>query len=266
MNLFVRLLMNLQLKYYTVSLFSYLLCLSLLSFLCTGCDRGGVSHGNVDGIDVSHYNWKLQRSDVDGLIVLCPQYSKIELVCGTMPSKEDESVLLVVEAAYTGDTLNEFKHENIAGGHVSGGKRYKGYKCKNNSGAFVYYNDSWKFLYDDYSSELDKAAANGGCGFAQEIIIHNGKIMETKRKDFGRNQYRALCEHDGKLCVIESKNIISFGDFKQKLKTLGVKHAIYLDMGAGWNYAWYRDGKKVIELNPIGSNSKYCTNWITFFK
>ena len=49
-----------------------------------------------------------------------------------------------------------------------------------------------------------------------------------------------------------------------------VTHALYLDMGRGWNYAWYREkGGKVKEIFPeskLAPSYKYRTNWITFYK
>jgi hypothetical protein len=204
------------------------------------------------------------RKDTLGLIVLYPQYSSIDLVCGTMPSKSDSSVILFAEAAYTGELLNEFKHSNVAGEHVSQGKRYKGFKCKRNTGAFVYYGGKWEFCYKDYSQEIDKAAENGGAAFGQEMIIHKGKLVEIARKDNNKNQFRALCNHDGKLCIAESNKVVPFGDFKKQLLSLGVDDAIYLDMGPGWNHAWYRNKGKIVELHP--KLHHFCTNWITFYK
>ena len=204
------------------------------------------------------------RKDTLGLIVLYPQYSSIDLVCGTMPSKSDSSVILFAEAAYTGELLNEFKHSNVAGEHVSQGKRYKGFKCKRNTGAFVYYGGKWEFGYKDYSQEIDKAAENGGAAFGQEMIIHKGKLVEIARKDNNKNQFRTLCNHDGKLCIAESNKVVPFGDFKKQLLSLGVDDAIYLDMGPGWNHAWYREKGKIVELHP--KLHHFCTNWITFYK
>lgn len=204
------------------------------------------------------------RKDTSGMVVLYPQFSSIDLICGTMPEKSDSSVILFAEAAYTGELLDEFKHSNVAGDHVSQGKRYKGFKCNRNTGAFVYYDGTWKFCYKDYSQEMDKAAENGGAAFGQEMMIHKGKVVESARKDNNKNQFRALCNHDGKLCIVESKGIISFGDFKKQLLNIGISDAIYLDMGPGWNHAWYRDKGNIVVLHPKLHN--YCTNWITFFK
>lgn len=206
----------------------------------------------------------VQRVDTLGLIVLYPQYDSIDLVCGTLPSKKDNRVILFAEAAYTGELLKEFKHSNIAGDHVSGGKLHKGFRCKRNTGAFVYYNGTFKFCHKDYAKEMEVAAQNGGSAFAQELMIYKGRLVEIARKDSNTNQFRALCNHDGRLCIVESTAKIPFGDFKKALLSLGVSDALYLDMGAGWNHAWYRDGNRIVELHPKKHN--YCTNWITFYK
>ena len=49
------------------------------------------------------------------------------------------------------------------------------------------------------------------------------------------------------------------------LEKLGVTHALYLDMGNGWNHSWYRsnDGD-VIEIHP--KTHSFATNWIVFKK
>ena len=198
------------------------------------------------------------------LIIYTPDYSSIDLVCGTMPSQSNKNVIFCAEAAFTGELLKEFKHSNILGDHVSGGMRYKGTGCKRNTGAFVYYGGKWKFLYKDYSKDLDVAAQNGGMGFGQEMMIHEGKRVQTIRKDANRNEFRALCELNGMLCVIDSKGVSAFGDFIQALLDEGVTEAIYLDMGPGWNYSWYRDYDGVsheIHKHRI----VYTTNWITFY-
>lgn len=55
--------------------------------------------------------------------VYTPSYSAVDLVCGTQPSKYDSSVIFCAEAAFTGE-LKPFDHSNIAGDHVSKGKKY----------------------------------------------------------------------------------------------------------------------------------------------
>ena len=217
------------------------------------------------GTEVEECSNYTKCKEKGNLIIYTPDYSSIDLVCGTMPSQSDKTVIFCAEAAFTGELLKEFKHSNILGDHVSGGKRYKGTGCKRNTGAFVYYGRKWKFLYKSYSKDLDIAAQNGGMGFGQEMMIHEGKRVLTIRKDANKNEFRALCELSGKLCVIDSKGVSSFGDFIQALLNEGVTEAIYLDMGPGWNYSWYRDDSGV--PHEIHNHRIiYTTNWITFYK
>ena len=104
----------------------------------------------------------------------------------------------------------------------------------------------------------------GGAAFTQELIIKENTLLKTPRKDFSQNIFRALCELHDNLCIIESDSITSFGDFKKKLVEANVENAIYLDMGSGWNHAWYRSSDSIVKLHPKTHN--YCTNWITFYE
>ena len=121
-----------------------------------------------------------QQADVmriettNDLTIYYPQYSDIDLACGQMPEKTDTNVIFCCEAAFTGQLLTVFQHNNIAGHHVSGGIFYKGYRCKPNTGCFVYYQDQWKFLLHNYIAELQMAAKKGGMGFGQNMIIYDG--------------------------------------------------------------------------------------------
>lgn len=229
-----------------------------ISYSCSKCP---CSKGCICNYETMNY---VDSIDTNGLILRIPQFSSIDLVCGTMPSKTDTAILLVAEAAYTGDTLNVFNHSNIAGDHVSNGRRFNGYRCESNTGAFVFYKGKWKFCYQSYTKELDSAAAYGGMAFAQELIIYDKKPLKTIRPDSNRNQFRALCNYKGSLCVVESKGQLLFGDFREKLLNIGISDAIYLDMGIGWNYAWYRNDTGIVEIHEHSHN--YCTNWITFYK
>lgn len=202
------------------------------------------------------------------LNVYYPEYSKIDLVCGQMPKTAQKDVEFCCEAAFTGELLNEFKHSNIADNHICNGEMKKGYRCKANTGGFVWGKGKWKFMRKaDYPT-----TANGwSMGFCQLLIIHNGEtrpIGSKMRKS--KTIYRALCEKDGKLCIIESKKVMTYEFFVKCLSAYKVTHALYLDIGRGWNYAWYRDKDgKVKEIFPeskLAPSYKYRTNWITFYK
>ena len=98
------------------------------------------------------------------LNVYFPEYSKIDLICGQMPKAAQKDVEFCCEAAFTGELLNEFKHLNIADNHICNGVMKKGYRCKANTGGFVWGKGKWKFMRKaDYPTE-----ANGWeMGFCQ---------------------------------------------------------------------------------------------------
>ncbi len=177
------------------------------------------------------------------LIYLKPDMSALsmDMVCGEIPSADNDSIILAFAGAFTGTEFDK-GHSNIAGDHVSGGTQFKGYSCKRNTGAFTWSPVSGpKFLYKDYSSAFDKAAAEGGMGFSQEMMIHDGKAVKTTRPLGNRNVFRALClDSDNKLTLYESQGVLRFGNFIDALLSQGVKEALYTDMGQGWNYCFYR--------------------------
>ena len=213
--------------------------------------------------------------DTGGLRIYYPNYSKIDLVCGKMPSKDDKSVIMFAEAAFTRELLEKFSHKNISSSYVSNGKYYSGYLCKRNRGVFTYYNGEPHFVYQGgflkvpwpkyMEGALREAAHYGGCGFAQEMMIYEGKEIPHTRPASNTNEFRALCMIDGKLAVADSKGSVKFGDFIKSLLQVGATEALYLDMGPGWNYSWYRDANgNAVEIHS--TPTKYATNWITFYK
>ena len=169
------------------------------------------------------------------LNVYYPEYTKIDLVCEQMPKAAQKDVEFCCEAAFTGELLNEFKHSNIADNHICNGEMKKGYRCKANAGGFVWGKGKWKFMRKaDYPTE-----ANGwNMGFCQLLIIKDSAVrpIGAKMKN-NRTIYRALCEKDGKLCIIESKKVMTYEFFVNCLSAYKVTHALYLDMCRGWNYA-----------------------------
>ena len=204
----------------------------------------------------------------DSIIVYCPDYTRIDLVTGTIPSTSEKSVIFLCAGAFTGERLDEFKHSNIAGHHVSSGKFHQGYRCGPNNGVFTWSPGKGArfFNYSHKNSEapLKAAAQEGGMGYCQSLLFLNGKQFKGCFKAYVSNQYRALCEIDGKLCIVDCTRNLPFGSFMSALKKLGVKNAIYCDMG-GWSYSWYRvDDGKVKEL--FSSPNKYATNWIVFYR
>ena len=205
----------------------------------------------------------------DSVTVYYPDYTRIDLATGTMPAKDEKGVIFVCAASFTGECLDEFRHTNIAGHHVSSGVFHEGYKCGPNNGVFTWSaKRGWHFYnYSHKNSEtpLRTVAKEGGMGFCQSLLLHEGKQFKGCFKPGASNRYRALCEIEGELCVVDCARSLPFGSFMSALKKLGVRNAVYCDMGTGWNYSWYRkeDGS-VKEI--FDTPGRYTTNWIVFYR
>ena len=217
---------------------------------------------DTDILSVSHIETKY-----GDLIRLKPDMSglKMDMVCGEIPSPDDESIVLAFAGAFTGTEFDK-GHANVAGDHVAGGTRFKGYRCKRNTGAFTWSAKSGPgFFYKDYASALERATKEGGMGFAQEMIIHDGAKVPTTRPLGNRNVFRALCiDSDGRLALYESQGIVTFGNFIDALLSQGVKEALYTDMGQGWNYCFYRVNHSDKTPNYLHTQSlPYASNFVT---
>ena len=96
--------------------------------------------------------------------------------------------------------------------------------------------------------------------FMQKHVLCNG---ERGQMNLTKSTiYRVLTKYNDKLCVIQNTQPMAYLSFVDELQEIGVRDAIYLDMG-GWKYSWYRnDDGKVIEIFPTSNDTKYQTNWI----
>ncbi len=237
-------------------------------------DRGSAARENIASVDnvLSIYREL-------GVRIYTPQFSSIDLRCGTMPDTSERNVVFCAEAAFTHDLLDTFSHSNIDGNHVSGGTWYEGATCietpdrVGNTGGFVWYGGQFEFLSDSATAEaaLHRAAEAGGMGFRQEYIIHEGRYQSNTRTEnpkFNRvEMYRVLALKGETLCIVENIEPMHFSDFVPLLLKAHVTEALYLDMGDGWNHSWYRTADdRVYEIHPTDFKSQYCTNWITFYK
>ena len=146
--------------------------------------------------------------DHDSLTVYFPHFKKMDLVTEKMPGKGEQDVIFVCAASFTGERLDEFRHSNIAGHHVSSGEFFTGYKCGPYNGVFTWSPKGWHFYnYSHKNSEppLRTVAKEGGMGFCQSMLFHDGKRFKGCIKPERVNRYRALCEIKGKLCIVDPK-------------------------------------------------------------
>lgn len=190
----------------------------------------------------------------------------VTMADSVMPEERDSAVALCVEGAFTGNLLKEFKTTNIAGDYVIDGVFHRGYKCRANTG----------FLYADRetvvisSSEnvpqwIDRAKKTGGTLFQQMLIVSNGRDVYRGKpiKPTSTNIYRSACiMQDGSFAVIQSVGKLPLGTYINSLIKLGVKNALYLDMGPGWNYGWYRETPASPAVKLFKYRTPYQTNWL----
>lgn len=204
----------------------------------------------------------------DSLTVYYPNYTRIDLATGTIPSTSDKSIIFLCSGAFTAQTLDEFKHSNIEGHHVSSGKFYQGHYCKANNGVFTWSAKTggrfFHYTHKNSEAPLKTAAKEGGMGFCQGLLFHNGKQLKGCFKANAVHRYRALCEIGGRLCIVDCARSLRFDCFMAALKKLGVKNAIYCDMG-GWDYSWYRQDDGKVNILFSTSPSEYATNWVVFY-
>ena len=235
-----------------------LVCLLLLVAVAACGEKSPEAVANTTSADMS-------VMDIDTtaqLTVFYPQFTTIDLVCGKMPEMSDSRIVMCLAAAFTGKRSDVFSHDNIAGNHVSGGEFHKGYDCEANTGSFVYFDKHWRFLPTTHSDSITCAADNEGMAFSQILLIYNGHVLPCNVD--GRNRFRALCEVDGQLCIAESRHLQDLASFQRSLANYGMRHALYLQPGRGWNYSWYRDADGLTHIMHPKSHD-YCTNWLTFY-
>lgn len=210
-----------------------------------------------------HHNIDIE--EYDSLIIYYPQYEYITLSYGReVPFGED--VLYCCAGAFTAKCLKTFSHDNIRCNHVSEGKLYQGSEEPVCNGMFAYYDGEghWDFAN---RSLIDSAVAHHGMAFAQVLIIYNDSIIykDSLTKKFWIEKayvYRALCEKEGKICIIQSRDEIPYAQFVNLLTGCDVHHALYLDMG-GWGHACYCDNDDMI-VETTHAPTQYATNWLVF--
>lgn len=199
----------------------------------------------------------------DDLYIYCPNYSDIDYVAGDRPSKDDESIEMCVAAAFQQSYQLDFKHSNIVGWHASDGQLERG-TPKSRLGAFTYVNGIpriWNI--DDAEEAVQKAAAEGGSGYQQFVVLYDGQRGGHDSDEF--RCFRVIALLNGEACVIDSRTQMHYSEFISALENLGVRDALYCDMGSGWNYSWYRntEGK---DVDIIGTPWPFSHNWLVFRK
>ena len=201
--------------------------------------------------------------ETDDLYIYYADYHELSFAAGKRPSKHDQTIQICVAAAFQSSYQLGFSHNNIVGWHTSEGQLERG-KPQENLGAFTYVNGTAHIWNTDEAEEaIRNAAAQGGMGFQQFIVLCDGLRGSHDSDEF--RCYRVLALIDGKACIIDSRTQMHYDDFILALKDLGVRDALYCDMGSGWNYSWYR-GESGKPVDIIGIPWPFSHNWLVFRK
>jgi len=196
--------------------------------------------------------------------VIFPEYTGIDLVCENRPSKSDDSITWCSAAAFQHTVSLQFTQENVEGDHAVNGTLYESPYNKDGFAAFVFSEGEFSFAFDNATEAVKEAAEKGGSGFMQFGLIQDGETVMNFDRPRARC-YRTLAELNGNVCIIDSVNMLHFDEFMEELHRLGVTNALYMDMGAGWNYSWYRAATgKVVTL--FGLPVPWSHNWVVFRK
>ena len=189
------------------------------------------------------------------LQIYTPYNATPELHVGQLSSKDTDIVLATMAADYRRDNGKIVGAFVLAGEPLSWGLSKKGY-CAIIDGRVT-------LGMAENSPLFEQATEQGGYFFRQYPSVANGVAVENNPENASFR--RALCNLDGKLCVIGCTDRVLMNDFSRALAHLGVRDAIMLVGGTA--DGWYRDADG--KLSPIATstakNAKYI-NYIVFRK
>lgn len=191
--------------------------------------------------------------------------ARVLMVDSVIPSIGDSTVALCVEAAFTGECLPTFSPRNVAGNYVVEGRLRRGYKSKANTGLLSTAGGPHIVSARHSSEELARAESEGASLIGQMLLVERGKAVYNGHpiKLRSQNIYRAACcMQDGRFAVIQSLTKVRLQDFIHALTVLGARDALYLDMGGGWNYGWYRETTASPAVELFHYRTPYQTNWL----
>ena len=207
-----------------------LISLVSIIFICVSC----VSRASKQELVVEEKEEAMILIDVIGnsqFVCFTPMDCEMVYVVETPPSTSDSTILFCAAASFTGQRMNEFKHSNICGSYVVDSIAYNRLfnPTTNIDASFAYWNGDAYFAKGKNFELLDSALQNNGVFFMQKHVLCE---RERGEMNLTRNTiYRVLAEYDDKLCVIQNANPMIYQSFVEGLVDLGIRNAVYLDMG-----------------------------------
>lgn len=188
-----------------------------------------------------------------GLSILTPQNAVPTLEIGNAVLHDSTAILVMQAADVRGD------NGEIAGAFVIKGDLLS--KGESKAGFCSIINGEITVGVADATPMLEQALMSGGYFFRQYPLVVGGQLVENKPK--GKAMRKALAELDGKICVIVSKDRLSFHDFSQALIDAGVRNSIYLV--GGDSSGFYVDAEdRRYSSRPIKESALENVNYIVW--
>ncbi len=153
-----------------------------------------------------------------GLTILTPRHTTPVLVVGEEALRDTTAVLVAQAADVRAD------NGKIAGAYVVKGELLSRGEAK--AGFCSIVNGEIVVGVADATPMLEQALMSEGYFFRQFPLVVGGQVVENKPK--GRALRKALAEIDGEICVVLSRERLTFHDFSNALIDAGVRNAIYL--------------------------------------
>lgn len=175
-----------------------------------------------------------------GLLIIYPENLRPRLVLGS-DKLNDSTIVLATQAA-------DVRRDNgqIAGTFVMNGEVISKGEAK--AGFCSIINEEITIGVSDATPMLEQSLMQDGYFFRQYPLVVGGQIVENKPK--GKAIRKALAEIDGKLCVIMSKEKLTFHDFSQLLIDVGVRNAVYLVGSSSYGFYINENGNKILTGVP----------------
>lgn len=171
-----------------------------------------------------------------GLLILSPENATPRLIIGTALLNDSNIILATQAADVRGD------NGQIAGTFVLNGELVSKGEAK--AGYCSIINGELSIGIADATPMLEQTLTEGGYFFRQYPLVVGGQIVENKPK--GKAIRKALAEIGGKICVVMSKEKLTFHDFSQLLIDAGARNAIYLVGSSSYGFYINEIGEKIL--------------------
>ena len=187
---------------------------------------------NIVGFTVAR-DTTLNRS---GLLILTPENARPRLIIGTEVLNDSNIILATQAADVRGD------NGQIAGTFVLDGELISRGEAK--AGYCSIINGEITVGVADATPMFEQAVTEKGYFFRQYPLVVGGPIVENKPK--GTAIRTAIADLGGKVCVVMSKERLTFHDFSQLLVDLGVRNAVYLVGSSSYGFYTNSEGNKIL--------------------